>query len=103
MDVNQFLLVRNPIFKINSIMQFYLEKFLIYGFFTNKKKIFKDEFNNLNLTIDELFNHVGDNINKILNKYKKSKNNYYFKYLIETLKSRINIMFFNENIIETVN
>jgi len=100
MDVNQFLLVRNPIFKINSIMQFYLEKFLIYGFFTNKKKIFKDKFNNLNLTIDELFNYSGDNINKLLNQYKKSKNNYYFKYLIETLKSRINRMLFNENIIE---
>ena len=100
MGVNQFLLVRNPIFKINSIMQFYLEKFLVYGLFTNKKKVFKDKFNNLNLTIDELFIFCGDNINKLFNKYKKSKHDYHFKYFVETLKIRINRILFNENIIE---
>lgn len=99
MDIKQFLLVRNPIFKINSIMQFYLEKFLVYGLFTNKKKVFKDKFNNFNLTIDELFIICGDNINKLLNKYKKSKNVYYFKYFVETLKIRINRILFNENIV----
>jgi len=102
MDVKQFLLVRNPIFKINSIMQFYLEKFLIYGLFVNKKKVFKDKFNNFNLTIDELFIFCGDNINKLLNKYKKSKNAYHFKYFIETLKIKINRILFNENINENL-
>ena len=34
------------------------------------KKVFKDKFNNLNLTIDELFIFCGDNINKLFNKYK---------------------------------
>ena len=50
------------------------------------KKVFKDKFNNLNLIIDELFIFCGDNINKLFNKYKKSKHDYHFKYFVETLK-----------------
>ncbi len=101
MGVSQFCLLRNPAYKINSIMQFYLEKFLIYGFFSNKKKVYKSNFNNLKISVDELFLLCNDQININFQKYKFSKNKYYLKYIYETLKLRSKKIFFNYNIIHS--
>ncbi len=38
LNIKIFYLARNPIDKINSMMQFYLEKFTTDGFFVKKKK-----------------------------------------------------------------
>ena len=40
-NVNVFNLIRNPAYKINSIIQFYLEKFLLYGFLLIRKRFLK--------------------------------------------------------------
>ena len=40
LNIEIFYLMRNPIDKINSMMQFYLEKFATDGFFVKKKILF---------------------------------------------------------------
>ena len=99
MNVSQFCLLRNPVYKINSMMQFYLEKFLTYGFFS-KKNVNKSNFNNLKISVEELFLLCNDQVNLNFQKYNFSKNKYYTKYIYETLKLRLKKIFFNYEIID---
>ncbi len=94
-NVNIFNLIRNPIFKINSMIQFYLEKFLLNGFFTDKKKVFKDKFNNFKTNLDELFLRCGDEINDLFTKYQKYKHYYFVSYIYETFRVRTKKNFYN--------
>ena len=98
--MNVFNLIRNPAYKINSIIQFYLEKFLLYGFFTDKKKVFKDKFNNLKINLDELYLMCEDQINVLFTNYKNYKSYYYISYIYETLRVKTKKKFHTKKSIE---
>ena len=89
MGVKIFYLIRNPIDKINSMINFYLEKFILSGFFTNSNKVFKRNSNFDNLDAKEAYKTCYEYINKFFNMYLVSRKKYYFYYLKETLQFRI--------------
>ena len=107
MGVKIFYLIRNPIDKINSMINFYLEKFILNGFFTNSNKVFKKNSNFNNLDAKEAYKTCDKYINKFFNMYLISKKKYYLYYLKETLQFRIhkkiknlrinNLIFENKN------
>ena len=89
MDVKIFYLVRNPFDKINSMINFYLEKFILNGFFSNSDKIVKKNINFNNLDAKEAYKNCDEYINNFFNLYFNSKKKYYVYYLKETLQFRI--------------
>ena len=95
MGVKIFYLVRNPIDKINSMINFYLEKFIQNGCFTNNNKVVKNNTDFNKLDAKEAYKTCKEYINKFFYLYSTSKKKYYFYYFKETLKFRINYKFKN--------
>ena len=62
LDVKIVYLVRNPIDKINSMMQFYLEKFVSEGLFLNSKPVKKKE-KEISLYVEDILKELEDQIN----------------------------------------
>ena len=102
MGVKSFWLIRNPIDKINSMMQFYLQKFIINGFFAKKKNPLIIDNKNSKLFVNNIFEECNEQINLSFEKYLKSKNNFYFSYALDTFKFKINKIFFNHQLDETL-
>lgn len=94
-NVKIFCLIRNPIDKINSMMQFYLEKFVLDGFFTKKKNLIKSITTDKDLYVDEILKNYYQQINFDFLNYQKSKNFYNLFYVYDSIKFKINKKFFN--------
>ena len=102
MNVKTFWLIRNPIDKINSMMQFYLPKFLTNGFFAKKINPLIIDNKNSKLFVKNIFDECNEQINLNFEKYLKIKNQYYFNYALDTLKFKINKTLFNLELDETL-
>ncbi len=90
LEIKTFWLIRNPIDKINSMMQFYLEKFVLSGFFVKKKNPIIIDNKNSKIFVDKIFNECNEQININFEKYHNSKNKYYLSYAFDSLKFKIN-------------
>jgi len=95
LNVKIFYLIRNPIDKINSMMQFYLEKFVSNGFFVKKKNPIKKDNKNSELYVENIFKECEEQININFKNYHASKNIYHMGYAYDSLKFKINKKLFN--------
>ena len=102
MGVKTFWLIRNPIDKINSMMQFYLQKFLTNGFFAKRTNPLIIDNKNSKLFVNNIFDEYNEQINLNFKKYLKSKNKYYFNYAFDTLKFKINQILLNHKLDESL-
>ncbi|MDC3031066.1 sulfotransferase domain-containing protein, partial [Candidatus Pelagibacter sp.] len=94
LDVKIVYLLRNPIDKINSMMQFYLEKYISEGFFLNNKPVLKKN-KEINFYIEDIFKECSDQINTNFKKYQSSKIFYYLGYAFASIKFKIIKKIFN--------
>ena len=102
LDVKIVYLVRNPIDKINSMMQFYLKKFVSDGFFTKKINPIIKNSKQGDLYVEDIFLKYRENINSNFLKYELSKNSYLITYAYDTFKFKLHKKLYNLNINETI-
>ena len=102
LNVKIFFLIRNPVDKINSMMQFYLKKFVSNGFFTKKKNSVIKDSKNGDLYVEDVFKECKEQININFTNYLSSKNNYYIGYAYDSLKFKIYKKFYNLESNETL-
>ncbi len=102
LDVKIFYLIRNPIDKINSMMQFYLKKFVSDGFFTKKINPIIKNSKQGDLYVEDIFLKYRENINSNFLKYELSKNSYLITYAYDTFKFKLHKKLYNLNINETI-
>ncbi len=100
LNIEIFYLMRNPIDKINSMMQFYLEKFATDGFFVKKKNTIYKDNKSSKFYVETIFKDYKNQINTNFKNYQRSKNIYFSGYAYDSLKFKINKKLFNTDLNE---